>query len=245
MVASVHGVPKAVLEEAKRPQHLVADATCPLVAEVHREAQWHDRRGREVVLIGHHGHPGMVGTLGELPAAAAMLVETRGHAAAFTPRDPHRLACVTRTTLSVADTADLVDLARRHFADSVGPNQDICYATTNIRDAAKRVAPGADARIVVGSPNSSNAQPLTEMARRSGCPWAALVPRTEDIDWDRSGTLRTLAVTAGASAAAVRVDRVLQAFAARDRREIKTASAAEERLSFPLRRAFWGREAAD
>jgi 4-hydroxy-3-methylbut-2-en-1-yl diphosphate reductase len=246
VVLSAHGVPKSVLEDAKRRRLLVLDATCPLVTKVHREAELHYRRGREVVLIGHGGHPEVVGTLGQLPAGAATLVETREHAAAFTPRDPHRLAYVTQTTLSVDDTADIVAVLRQRFADIVGPNrQDICYATTNRQEAVKRVAPVADAMIVVGAPNSSNSQRLTEVARRAGCPWAALVQRAEEIDWGRFGALRTLGVTAGASAPEQLVDEVLEAFAERYRLEVETVSAAEESVSFPLPRAFRAREAAD
>jgi len=246
VVLSAHGVPKSVLEDAKRRRLLVLDATCPLVTKVHREAELHYRRGREVVLIGHGGHPEVVGTLGQLPAGAATLVETREHAAAFTPRDPHRLAYVTQTTLSVDDTADIVAVLRQRFTDIVGPNrQDICYATTNRQEAVKRVAPVADAMIVVGAPHSSNSQRLTEVARRAGCPWAALVQRAEEIDWGRFGALRTLGVTAGASAPERLVDEVLEAFAERYRLEVETVSAAEESVSFPLPRAFRDRETAD
>ena len=246
VVLSAHGVPKAVLKDAKHRGLLVLDATCPLVTKVHREAELHYRRGREVVLIGHSGHPEVVGTLGQLPAGAATLVETREHAAAFSPRDPRRLAYVTQTTLSVDDTADIVAVLRARFADIVGPSrQDICYATTNRQEAVKRVATVADAMIVVGAPNSSNSQRLTEVARRAGCPWAALVQRAAEIDWGRFGALRTLGVTAGASAPERLVDEVLEAFAERYRLEVETVSAAEESVSFPLPRAFRGREAAD
>ena len=246
VVLSAHGVPKTVFEDARRRGLLVLDATCPLVTKVHREALLHYRRGREVVLIGHSGHPEVVGTLGQLPAGAATLVETLEHAAAFTPRDPHRLAYVTQTTLSVDDTAEIVAVLRRRFSDIIGPNrQDICYATTNRQEAVKRVAPVADAMIVVGAPNSSNSQRLTEVARRAGCPWAALVQRAEEIDWGRFGALRTLGVTAGASAPERLVDEVLEAFAQRYRLEVETVSAAEENVSFPLPRAFRSREAAD
>jgi len=198
------------------------------------------------VLIGHHGHPEVIGTVGQLPEGAVSLVETIEDAAALTPRDPARLAYVTQTTLSVDDTAEIVAVLKRRFHDIVGPHrQDICYATTNRQEAVKRVAHEADAMIVVGSPNSSNSQRLTEVARRAGCPWAALVQRAEEIDWARFGALRSLGVTAGASAPEVLVEEVLDAFAERYRLRVETVSAADEDVFFPLPRPFRDSEAAE
>ena len=246
IVFSAHGVPKAVLNEAKGRLLLAIDATCPLVTKVHREAEIHHRRGRDIVLIGHHGHPEVIGTVGQLPEGAVSLVETIEDAAALTPRDPARLAYVTQTTLSVDDTAEIVAVLKRRFHDIVGPHrQDICYATTNRQEAVKRVAHEADAMIVVGSPNSSNSQRLTEVARRAGCPWAALVQRAEEIDWARFGALRSLGVTAGASAPEVLVEEVLDAFAERYRLRVETVSAADEDVFFPLPRPFRDSEAAE
>jgi len=246
IVFSAHGVPKAVLNEAKGRLLLAIDATCPLVTKVHREAEIHHRRGRDIVLIGHHGHPEVIGTVGQLPEGAVSLVETIEDAAALTPRDPARLAYVTQTTLSVDDTAEIVAVLKRRFHDIVGPHrQDICYATTNRQEAVKRVAHEADAMIVVGSPNSSNSQRLTEVARRAGCPWAALVQRAEEIDWARFGALRSLGVTAGASAPEVLVEEVLDAFAERYRLRVETVSAADEDVCFPLPRPFRDSEAAE
>jgi 4-hydroxy-3-methylbut-2-enyl diphosphate reductase len=246
VVLSAHGVPKAVLEEAARRRLTAIDATCPLVTKVHREAEIHYRRGREIVLIGHGGHPEVIGTLGQLPLGAVTLVETLEDAATFQPRDPMQLAYVTQTTLSVDDTAEIVALLQARFPHIVGPHrQDICYATTNRQEAVKRVAPCADAMIVVGSPNSSNSQRLTEVARRAGCPFAVLVLRAGDIDWSRFGAVRTLGITAGASAPEVLVEEVLDAFAERYRLDVETVSAAEEDVFFPLPRPFRGHEAAE
>jgi 4-hydroxy-3-methylbut-2-en-1-yl diphosphate reductase len=245
VVFSAHGIPKGVLEETNRRRLLSIDATCPLVTKVHREAEMHYRRGREIVLIGHGGHPEVIGTLGQLPAGAISLIETLKDAAAFRPRDPLRLAYVTQTTLSVDDTAEIIAVLRTRFRAIVGPHrQDICYATTNRQEAVKRVAPEVDAMIVVGSPNSSNSQRLTEVAVRAGCRCAVLVERAEEVDWGCFGGLRTLGISAGASAPEVLVEEILDAFAERYCLHVETVSAADEAMFFPLPRPFRGSEAA-
>jgi 4-hydroxy-3-methylbut-2-en-1-yl diphosphate reductase len=176
VIFSAHGVAKSVPEAATRRNLFALDATCPLVTKVHREAEIHHRRDREIVLIGHAGHPEVIGTMGQLPIGAVHLVETLADAGKFTPRDPDKLAYVTQTTLSLDDTAEIVALLKKRFPAIVGPHkEDICYATTNRQEAVKRVAPQVDAMIVVGAPNSSNSQRLKEVAERAGCPRAALV----------------------------------------------------------------------
>jgi 4-hydroxy-3-methylbut-2-en-1-yl diphosphate reductase len=246
VVFSAHGVPKRVIDEAQRRNLFTIDATCPLVTKVHREAAIHYRRGREIVLIGHGGHPEVVGTIGQLPPGAVTLVETLADAAAFTPRDPARLAYVTQTTLSVDDTAEMIAMLKRRFPDIVGPQKDdICYATTNRQEAVKRVAPQVDAMIVVGSPNSSNSQRLKEVAERSGCTSAALVQRAQDIDWQRFGKLRNLGITAGASAPELLVEEIIGAFAKRYSVSLETVSAANEDVFFPLPRPLRNGEAAE
>ena len=178
VVFSAHGVPKSVPAEAKRRNFFALDATCPLVTKVHREAEIHFKRGREIVLIGHAGHPEVVGTLGQLPDGAVTLVETVEEAKTFTPKDPDKLAFVTQTTLSIDDTAEIVAMLKARFPNIVGPHkEDICYATTNRQLAVKKVAPVVDALIVVGAPNSSNSQRLREVAEREGCPLSVLVQR--------------------------------------------------------------------
>jgi 4-hydroxy-3-methylbut-2-enyl diphosphate reductase len=246
VVFSAHGVPKRVIDEAQRRNLFTIDATCPLVTKVHREAAIHHRRGREIVLIGHGGHPEVVGTIGQLPPGAATLVETLAEAAAFVPRDPTRLAYVTQTTLSVADTAEIIACLKQRFRDIVGPQKDdICYATTNRQEAVKRVAPQVEAMIVVGSPNSSNSQRLKEVAERAGCASAALVQRAQDIDWERFGELRNLGITAGASAPELLVEEIIGAFAERYSISLETVSAANEDVFFPLPRPLRNGAAAE
>jgi 4-hydroxy-3-methylbut-2-enyl diphosphate reductase len=237
VVFSAHGVPKSVPEEASKRHFFALDATCPLVTKVHREAEIHFRRGREIVLIGHAGHPEVVGTIGQLPAEAITLIETVAEAARFTPKDPAKLAYVTQTTLSVDDCAEIIAVLNERFPDIVGPQkEDICYATTNRQEAVKRVAPIVDALIVVGAPNSSNSQRLKEVAERNGCPRAQLVQRAHEIDWSRLEGIARLGITAGASAPEVIVEEIIDAFATRYDISVETVSAVEESMFFPLPR---------
>ncbi|MFN3348789.1 4-hydroxy-3-methylbut-2-enyl diphosphate reductase [Pseudorhodoplanes sp.] len=237
VVFSAHGVPKSVPETARQRNFITLDATCPLVTKVHREADIHFRRGREILLIGHAGHPEVVGTMGQLPAGAVTLVQTREEALSIVPKDPQNLAFVTQTTLSVDDTAGIVEVLRARFPSIVGPHrEDICYATTNRQEAVKLVAPLVEAMVVVGAPNSSNSQRLKEVAERAGCAYAVLVQRAADIDWDRFCGLTSLGVTAGASAPEVLVEEVLDAFATRYTLNVETMSATEENMFFPLPR---------
>jgi len=246
VIFSAHGVAQSVLAEAARRHLFALDATCPLVTKVHREAQIHYRRGREILLIGHSGHPEVIGTLGQLPPGAINLIESVADAASFVPRDAGSLAYVTQTTLSVQDTAEIVALLKRRFPAIAGPSKDdICYATTNRQDAVKCVAPMVDAMIVVGSPNSSNSQRLTEVARRAGCARAALVQRAADIDWDTFAGIERLGITAGASAPEVLVEEIIDAFAERYAISIETVSTAEEDMFFPLPRALRETQAAE
>ena len=246
VIFSAHGVPQSVPAEAKRRNFLALDATCPLVTKVHREAEIHRRRGREILLIGHAGHPEVVGTLGQLPPGAATLIETIADADAFTPRDPDKLAYVTQTTLSIDDTAAIVARLKERFPQIVGPHkEDICYATTNRQEAVKRVAPQVEAMIVVGAPNSSNSQRLKEVAEREGCPRAALLQNAGEIDWGLFGNIKSLGITAGASAPEVLVEEIIAAFATRYEVNVETVSAAEEAVFFPLPRALRESEAAE
>ncbi|XBO41670.1 4-hydroxy-3-methylbut-2-enyl diphosphate reductase [Alsobacter sp. KACC 23698] len=241
VVFSAHGVPKSVPAEAAERRFFAVDATCPLVTKVHREAEVHWRRGRTVVLVGHSGHPEVVGTMGQLPAGAVLLVETVADVERLQPQDPQTLAFVTQTTLSVDDTREIVDALRARFPAIVAPHkEDICYATTNRQEAVKAVAPRVDAMLVVGSPNSSNSQRLKEVAERAGCPVARLVLRAQDIDWDAFGAIGSLGVTAGASAPEVLVEEIIDAFAARYAVTVETVSTADESVFFPLPRELRG-----
>ncbi|HEU4518253.1 MAG TPA: 4-hydroxy-3-methylbut-2-enyl diphosphate reductase [Microvirga sp.] len=237
VIFSAHGVPRAVPEAAARRGLFAVDATCPLVTKVHREAELHHRRGRHIVLIGHAGHPEVVGTMGQLPRGAVTLAETPEDIARLDPPPGAGLAFVTQTTLSVDDTRQMVEALQARFPDVVGPHkEDICYATTNRQAAVRRVAPAVDAMIVVGSPNSSNSQRLREAAEREGCPLVRLVLRAADIDWTLFGTVRRLGVTAGASAPEVLVEEIIDAFAERFAVTVETVSSADENVFFPLPR---------
>jgi len=238
VIFSAHGVPKSIPAEAQRRNFFALDATCPLVTKVHREAEIHFKRGREIVLIGHAGHPEVVGTLGQLPDGAITLVQTVEEAEALTPKNPDNLAYVTQTTLSLDDTAGIVAVLKRRFPNIVAPHkEDICYATTNRQEAVKRVAPEVDALVVVGAPNSSNSRRLQEVAERAGCPYSVLVQRAAEIDWSKFEGVKTLGVTAGASAPEVLVEEILDAFAARYTLNVETVSGADESgMFFPLPR---------
>jgi 4-hydroxy-3-methylbut-2-en-1-yl diphosphate reductase len=245
VIFSAHGVPKSVPATATDRELFAIDATCPLVTKVHREAQIHHKRGRHVILVGHEGHPEIVGTLGQLPPGAITLVETPEDVARLDPPDAENLAFVTQTTLSVDDTREVIEALKARFPAIVGPHtQDICYATTNRQEAVKRVAPLVDAVIVVGSPNSSNSQRLREVAERAGCPVARLIPRAGDIAWSDFEGIRRLGLTAGASAPEILVEEVIGAFAERYDVRLETVSTIDENVFFPLPRELRGEAAA-
>ena len=237
VIFSAHGVPKAVPRAASERGLFQIDATCPLVTKVHIEAQRHHGEGRDVVLIGHKGHPETIGTMGQLPDGAICLVESVADAEALEVGDPARLAYVTQTTLSVDDTAGIVAVLQRRFPAIQGPaRQDICYATTNRQEAVKAIAGRIDALIVVGAPNSSNSRRLVEVGENSGCPRAWLVQRAAEIDWEALGDVRIIGLTAGASAPEVLVDEIVDAFRARYDVTVDTVTLREENVSFKLPR---------
>lgn len=201
VVFSAHGVPKSVPAEARTRQMLYLDATCPLVSKVHVEAQRHYDAGMEIVLIGHAGHPEVVGTMGQLPDGAVTLIETVEDARAYTPKDPTNVAFATQTTLSVDDTAEIVSALRERFPDIAAPHkEDICYATTNRQDAVKAVAAQADVLLVLGSANSSNSVRLVEVGKRSGAKGAYLIDDARGLDFAWLDDAACVGVTAGASA---------------------------------------------
>jgi 4-hydroxy-3-methylbut-2-en-1-yl diphosphate reductase len=212
VVFSAHGVPKAIPAEAQRRKLFYVDATCPLVSKVHREAEHHYEAGRHIILIGHAGHPEVVGTMGQLPAGTVSLVEDAAQAESIAIADPDNLAFITQTTLSVDDTAAIVAVLQRRFPKMAGPRkEDICYATTNRQAAVKALAETADAIVVVGAPNSSNSMRLVEVAKIAGCAKAILVQRGSDLDWNWMDGVKRLGVTAGASAPEVLVQEVIDA----------------------------------
>nr|WP_206751066.1 4-hydroxy-3-methylbut-2-enyl diphosphate reductase [Marinicauda pacifica] len=235
VVFSAHGVPQRVPQEAARRNMLYVDATCPLVSKVHVEAQRHDRTGREIILIGHAGHPEVIGTMGQLPEGAIHLVETVEDAEAFTPADPDNLAFVTQTTLSVDDTAAIVEVLQRRFPNMAAPHkEDICYATTNRQQAVKAIGARADLVLVVGAANSSNSVRLVEVAKRAGARAAYLVPSAEDVDWAWFDGVERVGVSAGASAPEDLVEDLLAAVAERFTVRIEDVSVAEEDVVFKL-----------
>lgn len=238
VVFSAHGVPKSVPESAQAQGLFYIDATCPLVSKVHIEAQRHYGQGNEIVLIGHAGHPEVIGTMGQLPAGSVSLLETTADAARFQPRDAARLAYITQTTLSVDDTAEIISELRRRFPGLAGPaREDICYATSNRQAAVKAIAARCDALLVLGAPNSSNSMRLVEVAARAGCGRALLVQNAAELDIASFEGIRTLGVTAGASAPEILVRQVLDAFAEHFDAQIEEIAVTREEIEFKLPRA--------
>ena len=239
VIFSAHGVPKSVPADATRRELSFFDATCPLVSKVHMEAERHFEAGRDIVLIGHAGHPEVIGTMGQLPDGAVQLIETVADAETVIPRTPDALAFITQTTLSVDDTAAIIAVLQRRFPNISSPHkEDICYATTNRQAAVKAIAPKSDAVIVIGAPNSSNSMRLVEVAERAGCALAFLVQRAEDIDWARLDGVTRVGVTAGASAPEILVDEVVDAFRARFDVTVEPITVSKERVQFKLPRAL-------
>jgi len=234
VIFSAHGVPKKIPQDATARNMQWIDATCPLVSKVHKEAQILFKRDYHIVLIGHEGHPEVVGTMGQLPDGAITLVETVEDIANLAEFDMP-VAYVTQTTLSVDDTAEMIAALKQRFPDIRAPHkEDICYATTNRQEAVKAAAIGSDAFIVIGAPNSSNSQRLREAGERAGCKISVLVQRAVDIDWDLFENIKTLAITAGASAPEILVEEVMDALRDRYTLHIDHIRTANEDVFFPL-----------
>ena len=237
VIFSAHGVPKTIPAEAARRQMTWVDATCPLVSKVHIEADRHHENGLQIVMIGHAGHPETIGTMGQLPEGEVLLVETAEDVARLSVRDPGRLAFITQTTLSVDDTAGIVAALQARFPAIVGPHkEDICYATTNRQGAVKAIAPKVEALLVVGAPNSSNSRRLVEVATAAGCGYAQLVQRAAEIDWRALEGVRSVGLTAGASAPEVLVEEVMDAFRDRFEVTVQTVETAREDVEFKVPR---------
>ncbi len=235
VIFSAHGVPKHVPAEAEARHLFYLDATCPLVSKVHREAERHERVGHQVILIGHAGHPEVIGTMGQLPEGAILLVESVEDAEVVQVDDPDQLAFITQTTLSVDDTAEMIGILQRRFPNINGPKkEDICYATTNRQQAVKAIAPKSEALLVVGAPNSSNSQRLVEVARKLGCERAMLVQRASSIDWAALEGVSRLGITAGASAPEVLVEEVIAACRERFTVTIREITVTAENVQFKL-----------
>ena len=237
VVFSAHGVPKSVPAAAKAREMIYLDATCPLVSKVHVEAQKHYDSGREIVLIGHAGHPEVVGTMGQLPEGTVTLIENIDDARAWVPKDPANVAFLTQTTLSVDDTAEMVDLLKQRFPGIAAPHkEDICYATTNRQEAVKMLAEVSDLILVVGSKNSSNSVRLMEVGKRAGAKDARLIDDARGIDWSWFEGVASVGVTAGASAPEDLVQGVIDAMTARYDVTVEELIEARETVIFKLPR---------
>lgn len=237
VVFSAHGVPKSVPEDANSRNLFYLDATCPLVSKVHKQAMRHNRLGRHVVLIGHAGHPEVIGTMGQLPEGSVSLIETVEDVDKYQPIDPDNLGYVTQTTLSVDDTAGVIARLQQRFPNLTAPAADsICYATTNRQEVVKQAAPGCDLFIIVGAPNSSNSKRLVEVALRAGATKSILVQRASELNWDEIGPISTLGLSAGASAPEVIVNEIIEAFRARFEAQVELAETVQENEHFLVNR---------
>lgn len=234
VVFSAHGVPKAVPHKAAERGLSFVDATCPLVSKVHRQAERLVDAGRHILFIGHHGHPEVIGTFGQVADGMMTLIETAADAETVAPRDPARLAFLTQTTLSVDDTAEMIAILKRRFPLIHAPRrEDICYATSNRQAAVKTIAADCDAVLVIGAPNSSNSLRLVEVAERSGVK-ALLIQRAAEIDFAWLEGVRTLGITAGASAPEILVREVVDLLATRFTVEEREVAEVVENMVFKL-----------
>jgi 4-hydroxy-3-methylbut-2-enyl diphosphate reductase len=238
VVFSAHGVPKSVPAEAQDRGLTYVDATCPLVSKVHRQAQRMIEEGRHILFIGHAGHPEVIGTFGQVPPGSMTLIETVDDVAALDLPDNANIAFLTQTTLSVDDTAAMVEALKARFPAIRAPrSEDICYATSNRQAAVKAIAPECDRMLVIGAPNSSNSLRLAEVAERIGVP-ARLIERAADIDWEWFGEPGTVGITAGASAPEVLVREVVDALRTRFEVTEEVVDHTPERMIFKLPRAL-------
>lgn len=239
VIFSAHGVPKRVPAEAEKREMFYIDATCPLVSKVHKEAERHFKKGHHIILIGHRGHPEVEGTMGQLPEGAVTLVETEDDVRRLVIEETEKLAYCTQTTLSVDDTADIVKALKEEFPNIEGPaREDICYATTNRQNAVKDIAIKCDALIVIGAPNSSNSNRLVEVGKSYGTEKSMLVQRGADIDWQFLEGVKTLGLTAGASAPEVLVEEVIDAIAEKFDVEVSTHNTTDENVVFNIPRVL-------
>tara|TARA_Y100000746_G_scaffold140149_1_gene119956 strand:+ start:67 stop:1020 length:954 start_codon:yes stop_codon:yes gene_type:complete len=237
VIFSAHGVPKSVPLDAEKREMTYVDATCPLVSKVHIEAERHHKNGLQLIMIGHEGHPETLGTMGQLPEGEVILVETVEDVEHIQPRDNEKLAYITQTTLSVDDTINIVEALKKRFNNIIGPHkEDICYATTNRQKAVKEIAPKIDALLVIGAPNSSNSKRLVEVGKSSGCRYAQLVQRAIDIDWRSLEGIKSVGITAGASAPEILINEVINAFNARYDVKKQVVETAIENVSFKVPR---------
>jgi len=239
VVFSAHGVAKSVFAEAEEREMYYLDATCPLVTKVHVDAARHRKEGKDLILIGHAGHPEVVGTMGQLRDGEMILVENAEQAETVDVPDPDNLAFVTQTTLSVDDTAEIVSILQRRFPNIEAPRkEDICYATTNRQAAVKDLADECDALIVLGAPYSSNSNRLAEVALTVGCPKSTLIQRASDLENGWLDDVTTLGVTAGASAPEILVQELIDALGEKYDVTVEERNVVDENVTFSLPRAL-------
>ena len=237
VIFSAHGVPKSVPDTAEKRNMFYIDATCPLVSKVHKEAERHFAAGRHIVLIGHKGHPEVIGTMGQLPQGAVSLVETQKDIEKLELDTDKEIAYCTQTTLSVDDTAELVEALKSKYPDIVQPHkEDICYATTNRQAAVKHIAANCDAMIVLGAPNSSNSNRLVEVSKVYGCEKAMLVERAEGLSYEFLDGVDTLGLSAGASAPDILIEEVIEALKSKYEVTVEEVAHTEENVVFNIPR---------
>jgi len=239
VIFSAHGVPKSVPVAAIARKMVFVDATCPLVSKVHIEAERHHSNGLQMVMIGHKGHPETIGTMGQLPKGEVLLVETPEDVSRIIPRNDEKLAYITQTTLSVDDTIEIVKKLKERFPKIIGPHkEDICYATTNRQEAVKAVSPKVDALLVIGAPNSSNSKRLVEVGKSSGCKYSQMVQRASDIDWRALEGVKSIGITAGASAPEILINEVILTISDRFNVTQKIVETAVENVEFKVPRVL-------
>jgi 4-hydroxy-3-methylbut-2-enyl diphosphate reductase len=235
VIFSAHGVPKSVPRTAQIRNMIYVDATCPLVSKVHIDAARHEKTGKEIILIGHKGHPEVIGTMGQIEQGIIHLIETVDDAKNFTPHNPENLAFITQTTLSVDDTKDIITILKQRFPNIIAPNkEDICYATTNRQMAVKELAQQVDCVLVIGATNSSNSVRLVEVAKKAGCENAYLIGRAENIHWSLFQNAKKVGITAGASAPEILVNEVIAAFKNHFDVTVSQLKLADENITFKL-----------
>lgn len=235
VIFSAHGIPKSVQKEAHDRKMVYVDATCPLVSKVHNEAERHFSKGRQMIMIGHKGHPETIGTMGQLPIGEVLLVETVNDVQNVKPRDSSNLAFITQTTLSIDDTSDIIEALKSRFPKIVGPGkEDICYATTNRQSAVKKIASKTKNLLVIGAPNSSNSNRLVEVGLKAGCVSSNLIERASEINWDLYKNISSIGLTAGASAPDNLIDEVIEAFNERFDTTLELVKTATEDVDFKV-----------
>lgn len=235
VIFSAHGIPKSVQKEAHDRKMVYVDATCPLVSKVHNEAERHFSKGRQMIMIGHKGHPETIGTMGQLPLGEVLLVETVNDVQNVKPRDSSNLAFITQTTLSIDDTSDIIEALKSRFPKIVGPGkEDICYATTNRQSAVKKIASKTKNLLVIGAPNSSNSNRLVEVGLKAGCVSSNLIERASEINWDLYKNISSIGLTAGASAPDNLIDEVIEAFNERFDTTLELVKTATEDIDFKV-----------